>query len=313
MPPISEPSRFASSKSGAAVPLSVVIPTQNEELHIERCLASVRWAAQYFVVDSFSNDSTVQLAEAMGARAVQHEWEGYSAQKNWALDNLPFDFEWVLFLDADERVSPDLAAEITKLLATSPMHDAYYIGRRYYFLGKWLKHAWWYPDMSVRLFRRQAGRFDSRPVHERVIVRGSTGELRHDLIHENVKSLHEYLERHNRYSTLEASELFALRHRRTRMDFRSTFRGDWGQRRRALKERAWYRLPLFVRPWVRFLWIYIVQRGLLDGREGFLFALLASFQELAIDVKCLEIERAHQGPRPTLSGSVRAPSLGHER
>lgn len=270
------------------VTVSVVIPTLNEEIHIRRCIESVQWADEIFVVDAFSTDSTVEIAETCGAQVFRHKWEGYSEQKNWALEHLPFTNEWVLFLDADEYPTPELVEEIWRKVTEVDNDIAgYYVNRRMIFLGRWLKHCWWYPDRTLRLFKHRLGRFDSRSVHERVVLQGKAGYLKHDLIHENLKSLHEYIDRHNRYSTLEALEMYRIKVQKQRGDFNAAFFGDWGQRRRAIKEKIWYNLPL--RPLVRFLWMYFFRLGFLDGREGLIFTLLASIQEFHINAKYYEL------------------------
>ena len=269
------------------VPISVVIPTLNEEIHIRRCIESVRWADEVFVVDTYSSDRTAELARELGARVFQHEWEGYSAQKNWALDNLPLRNEWVLFLDADEVVTAELADEIQKEVTRPNDIAGYYLNRRMVFLGRWLKHCWWYPDRTLRLFERHQGRFDSRLVHERVIIQGKIGYLKHDLIHENLKSLHAYIDRLNRYSTFDALEIYKAKVEGQKGDFKASFFGDWGQRRRFLKEKVWYNMPF--RPLIRFLWMYVFRLGFLDGKEGLIFTILASIQEFHINAKYHEL------------------------
>src|SRR5207247_7499596 len=160
-----------------------------------------------------SKDDTVSLAQSKGAVVVSHPWAGYAVQKNWALRNLPLRNDWVLFLDADEIVTPELGREIASVVKRSnDGYDAYFLNRRMIFLGRWLRHVWWYPDRTVRLVRRSSGgEFEDRSVHERWVAPGHVGYLTRDLVHENLKPLHEYVVRLNRYSTLEALE--ALRWR----------------------------------------------------------------------------------------------------
>src|SRR5215813_7353760 len=154
--------------------LAVLIPTLDEELNLPECLDSVSWADQVFVVDSLSRDRTVEIARARGAQVAQHAFENYSRQKNWALDTLPFAHEWVLIVDADERVTTELRAEIEALLAR-PVHAGYYVNRRFIFLGTWVRHAGWYPSWNLRLFRHRLGRYDNRAVHEHVVLDGPPG------------------------------------------------------------------------------------------------------------------------------------------
>ncbi|MCL5026068.1 MAG: glycosyltransferase family 2 protein [Chloroflexi bacterium] len=163
----------SSEISADLVPLSVIVCTLNEEANIGNCLRSVGWASQRFVVDADSTDRTAAIGRSLGATVISHPWRGYSDQKNWALDNLPIEHDWILCLDADEVVPPPLAGEIRGIVADSPPRYAgYYVARRLIFMGRWLKHCWWYPDYTLRLFKREAGRFEKRLVHERLVLRG---------------------------------------------------------------------------------------------------------------------------------------------
>ena len=218
-----------------------------------------------------------ELAAGAGATVVQHAWEGYAAQKNWALEALPIATEWVLLLDADEIVSPALQTEIVDAIAIRGGPDGYFIPRRSLFLGRPLDHAGWYPDHQLRLFRRGLGRLEARLVHEHVTVAGSTGFLVSDLIHDNRKGMSHLIAKHRLYAQLEARQMLAHRAGATSGERAGTFFGTWPERRRALKTRVWYRMP--GRPLVRFLWLYILKLGFLDGRHGFAYAkLLAGYE-----------------------------------
>jgi glycosyltransferase involved in cell wall biosynthesis len=271
--------------------LTTVIPTRDEELHIERAVRSVTELGPVFVVDSGSSDETAGLAAAAGANVVEHAWEGYAAQKNWALASLPITTEWVLFIDADELVSAELRDEIRRSIARPDAPDGYYIPRRSLFLGRPLEHAGWYPDHQLRLFRRSAGRFEDRLVHEHLTVTGTTGFLECDLVHDNRKGMAHLVAKHRHYAELEAREMLA-RHDGAERDLRrGSFFGTWPERRRALKTRVWYRLP--GRPAVRFVWLYVVKLGFLDGRRGYEYARLLTGYEVEINraLKRLRLER----------------------
>ena len=196
-------------QAAVKAPVSVLVPTMDEELNLPECLDSIAWADEVFVVDSFSQDRTVEIARARGAHAVQHPFETYARQKNWALDTVPLRHEWVLILDADERVTPELRAEIESLLAGGPACAGFYVNRRLIFLGRWIRHAGWYPSWNLRLFQHRLGRYEDRPVHEHVVLEGRVGYLRHDLLHLDRRPLEAFIARHNRYSTLEAEARFA--------------------------------------------------------------------------------------------------------
>jgi glycosyltransferase involved in cell wall biosynthesis len=283
-----------SRASTNAAPVSVIITVLNEAIHIGRCINALRWADEVFVVDGGSSDATVSIATAHGARVIEHPWAGYAAQKNWALQYLPLRNDWILFLDADEIVTPTLAEEISATIGLSNRScDAYFVNRRMIFLGRWLKHTWWYPDSVVRLVRRSAGgTFEDRSVHERWVSKGEMGYLTADLVHENWKPLHEYLDRLNRYSTLEALEILRWRWKGRSGEVTPRFSGDWAQRRRALKLRVWYRLPF--RPFLRFLWMWFVRFGFLDGHAGWVFTKIHIYYEVMIDLKLRELQ-LHSG------------------
>lgn len=231
--------------------LSVVIITKNEEANIARTLESVQWADERIVVDSGSTDGTLALARQQGARIFQEEWKGYAAQKNSAIAKASSD--WVLSLDADEQVSPELAENIRRIISgdqvTSTV-NGYFVARRNFFLGRWIRHGGFYPDRKLRLFRRGSGEFVERVVHENMRVNGQTATLNGDLIHNAYPTLNGYIETMNRYSTLAAEVL--IRERRVRSSL------------------LWFFVNVRQRPVLNFLWNYFFRGGFLDGREGFL-------------------------------------------
>lgn len=277
-------------------PITVVIPTRDEALHIGRCIRTAGPLGPVVVIDSGSTDGTQRLAQECGARVIHHDWQGYAAQKNWALGNLPSSAEWVLFLDADEFLTDAGRAEIEAAILRAPF-AGFYLPRLFIFLGRPLRHAWWYPDHQLRLFRLGRGRFEDRTVHEHVILDGAAGTLRAPIMHENLKGLSAFIERHNRYSDLEAEQLC----RPSGPTKPGAFTGSWAERRRALKERVWFRLPM--RPAIRFLWLFFIKRGFLDGRRGFVFCGLIAIYDFFIDVKVWE--RRLRAPYPRTS---RAPA-----
>jgi glycosyltransferase involved in cell wall biosynthesis len=277
-----------------SVPVSVLVPTLDEELNLPACLASLEWADEVFVVDSFSADRTMQIARAWGAQVVQHPFENYSRQKNWALDTLPFRNDWVLIVDADERVTPALRDEIAAVVPTSPYHG-YYLNRRFIFLGVWIRHAGWYPSWNLRLFRHQHGRYDDREVHEHVVLDGPAGYLRHDLLHDDQRGLEAFVARHNRYSTLEAAARFKAQQGapdRARLPLRLL--GAPVERKRYLRERIWPRVP--AKPLVLFAYMYVLRRGFLDGRAGLALCLFHAYQEFMVGLKLAELRRARCRP-----------------
>lgn len=288
--------------SRTKAPVSALVPTLNEEVNLPECLASLTWADEVFVVDSFSSDATVQIARELGAEVTQHRFEGYSQQKNWALDTLPFRNQWVLIVDADERVPPPLADEISAVVAGQGDRGTpvgYYLNRRFIFLGHWIRYAGWYPSWNLRLFQRAHGRYDRRDVHEHVVLDGPAGYLRNDLLHEDRRPLEAFIARHNRYSTLEAAARHKALHddpNRARLAARLT--GSPVERKRFLRERVWPRVP--AKPLALFLYMYVLRQGFRDGRVGLEFCLFHAFQELMVGLKLRELERG-AGERPLSS------------
>ncbi|HZO80971.1 MAG TPA: glycosyltransferase family 2 protein [Candidatus Binataceae bacterium] len=279
------------------LPLTVLVLTYNEERNLRAALDSVAdWAQAVWVVDSISTDRTREIALESGAGFVQHPFETHAAQKNWALDNLPISTEWVLFLDADERVSVELREEIRSLLsATRAPCNGYYIAMINHFMGEPLYHGAWHPDWRLLLFRRNRGRFEERAVHEHLMVEPPLARLKHYLIHDDRKGLERYFDRHNIYSTMEAFE--GLRERSGRSaDGMLSARplGTAPERRRWLKRLA-YRYAIG-RPLLRFGYSYFWKRGFLDGRVGFRYCVLQMFYDYQVSLKMMELQRDPASP-----------------
>ncbi len=269
--------------------VSVLVPTLDEELNLPACLDSVAWADEVFVLDSFSHDRTVDIARDNGAHVVQHAFASYSRQKNWALEHLPFRNDWVLIVDADERVTPALTTEIGSLLPGAG-YDGYYLNRRFIFLGAWIRHSAWYPSWNLRLFRHRLGRYDDREVHEHVVLSGRAGYLRNDLLHLDQRGLEAFVARHNRYSTLEASARFKAEcgaPDRARLPV--SLLASPVQRKRFLRERIWPKVPS--KPLALFVYMYLLRRGFLDGRAGLALCVFQAFQEFMVGLKLAELRR----------------------
>jgi glycosyltransferase involved in cell wall biosynthesis len=268
-------------------PLSVLVPTLNEERNLPDCLASVGWADDIVVLDSNSADRTVAIAEGAAARVVRREFDNFSAHKNWALDNIDFRHPWILLLDADERVSAPLADEIHAAIAADDGPAGYYIPRRTIFAGRWLRHGGVWPDYNLRLLRRGHGRYEDRLVHEHIILDGEAGYLKGHLLHDDGKGLERFLERHNHYTTLEAVEIVRSRTGGKAVRLAGDLRLAGPPRRRALKNFAQRYLP--ARPLCVFVYMYVLKGGFLDGRAGFRYALLKMFFEHQIVAKVKEL------------------------
>jgi glycosyltransferase involved in cell wall biosynthesis len=276
------------------VPVSVLIPIKNEAENLPRCLGCVQWADEIVVVDSHSTDGSIEIAERYGAKVVQFDFNGtWPKKKNWALENLKFNNEWVLILDADEVLPPEAKAEISDALTNSNGLAGYWINRRFFFLGRWLRHSY-YPNWNLRLFRHSLGRYErltmaetqsgDNEVHEHVIVQGPTGRLRCEMDHYAFPSVEVFIEKHNRYSNWEARVAADKLLHGSSVDLSSA----QVERRRQLKMLS-QRWPF--RPLLRFLYIYIWQKGFLDGRDGYYFARLHATYEFLSVAKTYELRR----------------------
>ena len=248
-------------------PLSVVLITQNAAARLPECLASVAFADEVVVVDSGSADGTGEVAAGYGARVVTREWLGFGKQKQFAVEQAAND--WVLCLDADERVSAELAASIVRAL-DAPEAPVYRMARRNRFLGRWLRHGEGYPDWSPRLFDRRRARWSEDMVHEKVLYAATPGTLSGDLLHESAEDLGRYLEKQNRYTGLAARELHGL------------------GRRAGIAE-------LLLSPLVRFVKFYLLRLGFLDGVPGLIHISIGCMNSFMKYAKLIELNRTKGG------------------
>jgi glycosyltransferase involved in cell wall biosynthesis len=267
----------------ARAPVSVIVPVKNEANNLRRCLPALSWADEVFVVDSQSTDETAEVAAEHGATVVPFHFNGtYPKKKNWTLDNVPFRNEWVLIVDADEVVIPELAAEIGRRIEQDEA-DGYYLNSRYYFLGRRIRHCGYSECWNLRLFKHRLGRYEKMPddtggrcgdneAHEHVELDGRVLRLEHELEHHAYPTVAAWVEKHNRYAIWEAAQ-----YERFRDESISTNIGRGKRFKRWLKKIAW-RLPM--RPVVRFVYAYFLRLGFLDGRPGLIFCGLLAFYDL---------------------------------
>ena len=286
--------------------LSVVVLTFNEERNLRACLDSVAdWAGRIFVVDSGSTDATVAIAREFRAEVVTNPFETHARQWQWALATLPLDTDWVLGLDADQRVMPELRDEITALLASDTSVDGAFVRRRQIFRGRWIKHGGYYPKYLLKLFRRQhVSVDDSDLVDHHFIVNGPVVKLRGDVIEDNLNEaeISTWTAKHNRYAVLQAKQ--ELLHRAEPVTWVAAF-GSPDLRVRWLKQ-LWGRLPLLVRPCLYVFYRYVLRLGFLDGKQGFIFHVLQAFwYRLLVDINIDEFRAgrstipAARVPKPT--------------
>jgi glycosyltransferase involved in cell wall biosynthesis len=241
--------------------LTAIIPTYNEEDHIEAAIDSVSFADEILVVDSFSTDRTVDLAKAKGARIIQQEYEHSASQKNWAIPQAEHD--WIFLLDADERVTPELQAELGVLLEHEPSKKGYWIGRINHYMGKRIRHGGWSGDRVIRLFHRDC-RYEEKEVHAEVIVPGGAGSLKNKLEHFTYKNFNHMMEKVDRYTTL-------------------------GARDRVKNKKSVGLWDLVFKPWYKFISDYFIKLGILDGLVGLILALVSSYYIFLRSVKMWRI------------------------
>jgi glycosyltransferase involved in cell wall biosynthesis len=247
--------------------LTVIIPCKDEADNMEEVLASVQWADEILVVDSFSTDDTVTIARKYTDRILEHKYENSAAQKNWTIPQATHN--WIFLIDADERVTPELKEEIQKVLGGELQHKGYWVHRQNYFMGRHVKHGGMAGDRVIRLFTREA-RYENRKVHAEVIIDGTIGELKGKLKHNSYKSLGHYLNKIHRYTLWSAMDKDA-----------ST--GTIGL------------FHIIVKPAFKFFQFYILKRGFLDGFVGLVLASLSAYTILLRYIQMWEIRRANSG------------------
>jgi glycosyltransferase involved in cell wall biosynthesis len=283
--------------------LSVYILTHNEEVDIAACIESASLSDDIIVVDSCSCDRTVEIASRYPVRVVQHPFESHGKQRTWMLENVPPKHDWVYLLEADERLTPELFQECLDVIADPHREPVgYYVAERVMFLGRWIRHSTQYPRYQLRLLRHGKVWFDDYGHTEREVCNGPTGFLKQTYPHYTCsKGLSRWFEKHNRYSSDEAAETVRQLHEG---------KVAWGQlltgsseveRRRALKDLS-LRLPF--RPLLRWLYMYFILRGCLDGRAGFAWCTLQAFYEYMIVLKTREILQALPPKSQAVSASL---------
>lgn len=278
-------------------PIDIMIPTYNEAAHIAETVANARTVGQVYVLDSLSTDGTQALAREAGATVVEHPFENYSKQKNWGLDNLPLTGEWVFILDADERITPALRDEVHRVAADPASANGYYVNRVVIFMGRPIWHGGLYPSWNLRFFRRGRCRYEDRAVHEHMVCDGPTAYLRHLMLHIRRETISEYIAKHIRYADMESDEWVKMSTgadgaARSGRLFKDTLRY-----RQWLRREVWPRTPM--RPLIRFVYMYVLRLGVLDGRAGWHLAqLMASYEYMISMLYREKLERIRGRPWP---------------
>jgi len=273
--------------------ISIIILTYNEEIHIERLLKNITdWCDEVFIVDFFSTDKTLEIAKKYGCKIFQHKFENQAQQFNWALDNIKIKNDWILRLDADEYLTETLKEEISfslnpltprfaglrfrlgfgeKEISSFMEVNGYFIKRRVYFMGRWIKYGGYYPTWILRLFKKGKARSEQREMDEHIVLlEGKAEKLKNDFVDDNKKNLEWWTDKHNNYSSRETADALS---------------GDYG----IGKKKFYYRLPLFCRAFLYFIYRYFFRLGFLDGKEGLIFHFLQGFwYRFLIDAKIYE-------------------------
>lgn len=276
------------------VDLTIVILTKNEEQNLKKCIDSFCGiAGRIVIVDSYSNDNTVQLAESLGAEVYEHEFENHAAQFNWALENIDLNTEWVAKIDADEEFTPELAQEIDEKLDNLPTTvNGIILRRRVYFMGRWLKHGGKYPELLLRIFRVGHGVSEMKMMDEHLIITdGDVLSFRHDFIDNNNKSLEWWISKHNWYSNKEVLDR-QMNAEEGKESVEETAASVQVKIKRFIKNHGYYSLPKFFRAHLYFIYRYYFRLGFLDGKEGKIYTFLQAYwYRFLVDAKLYECEK----------------------
>lgn len=277
-------------------PLAVLILTANEEKNIIKCLSSISpLGAKVFIVDSFSQDKTVEIAESMGAIVTQRTWTTYADQFNWGLDNCGIKSDWIMRLDADEEATQELVSAIKGLLSDPPADVAgVYVRRRVYFMGRWIRHGGYYPTWLLRIFRKGVGRCESQFMDEHIVLsEGHAVSLQADIIDKNNKDLTFWTDKHNKYASREVFDILNKKGKMAGVERGATIKasitGQQDSARRWAKDNLYLHAPLFLRAFIYFIYRYFVRFGFLDGAPGLIFHFLQAFwYRFLVDAKLYE-------------------------
>lgn len=283
------------------VDIAVLILTHNESLHIKRAIDAVRpFAKEVFIIDSYSTDGTVEIAEAAGATVLQNPWVNYSKQFTWGLDNAPITAGWIMRLDADEVIEPDLAREIAEKLPHLPADVAgINLDRRHVFMGRWIRHGGRFPLTLLRIWRRGQGRIEDRWMDEHIVISGGrTIRFRGGFSDVNLKDITFFTTKHNSYATREALDILIRKYDLLPLDeaLSSESASLQASIKRWAKERVYNRMPFWLSTSMYFLYRYFIQLGFLDGRAGLIYHFLQGYwYRFLVGVKALEFEQAMEG------------------
>lgn len=275
------------------VDLSVIILTNNESKHIGRCIKSLLLITdKIFIVDSYSTDNTVEIAEGLGAVVVQNTWVSYAFQFNYGIKNNPHQTQWLMRMDADEYITPELAEELKTSLASTPENiSGLYVKRRVVFMDQWINHGGYYPIWLLRIWRRGLGVCEELWMDEHIKLNsGTTAQLQNDIVDHNLNNLTWWTQKHNNYAIREVIDLLNIKYNfGNKETVTPNFWGSQEQRTRYLKIK-YANLPLFTRPFMYFLFRFVIKGGFLDGKKGLIWHFLQGFwYRFLVDAKIYEV------------------------
>ncbi len=285
-----------SKESKTKADLTIIILTYNEEIHIERCINSIKEVAKYiYIVDSYSDDKTATIAESLGAYVFKREFKNQAEQLQWAIDQLPIKTNWIMRLDADEYAEPALSKEIASHLNSLPRNvSGIFIRRKVFFHGKWIKYGGYYPQFLLRIWRKNSGRVEQRWMDEHIVLTsGVHTTFKGHIIDDNKKSITWWIDKHNKYSTREMLDLMNLKYNFLHKDSAlSNMKLNQPKIKRFIKEKFYSKMPLGFRATLYFTYRYLLRLGFLDGWEGFIFHFMQGWwYRMLVDAKCWEFER----------------------
>lgn len=292
-----------------SLPISAIVMTANEKLNLEECLNSIQaYLDDIIIIDCYSTDNTLEIAKKFTSKVYQNNWINYSKQFIWALENTNIKNEWILRIDADERWTKEGFEELKKII-DSGSADGVYVKMKIFFMGRWIKHGGFYPNYFLRVYKKSKGKMEDRWMDEHISVDGKTIISNIDVIESNYdrqKNITLWTTKHNNYSTREAIEFLIQKHNLSKLDTVAKFWGNKTERKRWLKEKLYFRMPLFLRPFLYFIHRYIFKLGFLDGKEGFIFHYLHAFwYRFLVDAKVYQIEQIAKKENKTITEVIK--------
>ena len=289
--------------------ITVIILTYNEQRNLPDCINSIKsFVNEIIVVDSFSSDDTIEIAKSFSCKTYQNKFINQAKQFIWATNNLELTNEWILRIDADERWTKEGFEELKKIIGEDSA-DGVYVKMKIFFMGRWIKHGGFYPNYFLRVYKKSKGKMEDRWMDEHISVVGKTIISNIDVIESNYdrqKNISLWTDKHNSYSTREAVEFLILKYKLKEMDSVANIFGNKTEKKRWLKENLYFRIPLFLRPFLYYIHRYIFKFGFLDGKEGFIFHYLHAFwYRFLVDVKVHQIEQLAKKENKSISEVIK--------